>query len=170
MIRKAILFVSMTLMLTGCWGEAETGPVDVKYNRETCEYCRMIISDPRFTTEIRKEKSGKVFKFDDMGDAVHWLNIAKWKVTAETEIWVRDMTTGKKWLDARKVFYLSGQHSPMEYGYGAVAEKTKDTVSFEEMQKAVIARGSTTRCDTPDYPNSLHTHDDDADADAAGKE
>lgn len=169
MIKKYTLFVFIAFILSGCWGEPETGPVDVKYDRETCEYCRMIISDPRYVTEIRKAKGGKVFKFDDMGDAVHWLNIAKWKVTAETEIWVRDMKTGKKWLDARKAFYLSGQHTPMEYGYGAIAEKVEGAVSFEEMRKAVIEHGSTTRCDAPEHPDTLHSHDD-APLNAPGKE
>jgi len=151
MLRSLVLSLLLPIMLAGCWGEDETGPVDIKYDREVCQYCKMIISDPRFAVEVRQGKGKEVFKFDDMGDAVHWLKLAPWKETSETEIWVRDMTTGKKWLEAKKVWYVAGQHTPMEYGYGAVAEKTQGAFSFEEMRKRVIAHGSTTRCETPDH-------------------
>jgi nitrous oxide reductase accessory protein NosL len=161
MIKKTATFASMLFILAACWQEPESGPVDIKYDREACEYCRMIISDPRFATEIRQGRGKQVFKFDDIGDAMHWLNKAPWKETAETEIWVRDMNTGKKWLNARKVYFLAGQHSPMEYGYGAIAENRQGALEFEEMRKAVIAHGSTTRCDTPNHlADAEHLHDD----------
>ncbi len=155
------LLMLLGLMLAGCTGEPQTGPAEIRYDRETCDYCRMIISDPRFAAEIRRGKGSEVFMFDDIGDAIHWLKRAGWKKTGETEFWVRDMKTGTKWLDARKVWYLPGQHSPMAYGYGAFAEKSDDAVSFEEMRKAVIAKGSSAYCDTPDldgHQNS-HTHE-----------
>ncbi len=155
-------FLLSGLTIAGCTGESQTGPVDIRYDRETCDYCRMIISDPRFATEIRQVKGSEVFMFDDVGDAIHWLKHAEWKETPDTEIWVRDMKTGTRWLDARKSWFLPGQHSPMAYGYGAFTEKSDAAVSFEEMRKAVIARGSSAYCDTPDldgHQNS-HTHDD----------
>ncbi len=168
MFKKLVLSVVLPFVLAGCWGDPETGPVDVKYDREVCEYCKMIISDPRFAVEIRQGKGKEIRKFDDMGDAVHWLKIAPWKETAETEIWVRDMTTGKKWLEAKKVWYLSGQHTPMEYGYGAVAQKQEGAVSFAEMRKAIIAHGSTTRCETPNHPHAPDAHDDHNDDEKKG--
>jgi len=156
MLLRLSIFLLTVILLTGCWGEPESGPVDIRYDREECAYCRMIISDPRFAAEIRKAKGEDTVKFGDIGDAIHWLNEASWKPTAETEFWVRDLNTGKKWLDARKVWYLPDQVTPMDYGYGAVEEKTAKTVSFEEMQAKVIARGSTSRCTTPlhDHPNA----------------
>ncbi len=148
---RLLVTIFAAMLLAGCWGEQQTGPVDIRYDREVCAYCKMIVSDPRFAAEIRKARGSEVLKFDDLGDAIHWLKIAPWKETAETEIWVRDMKTGKKWLDARKAWYLPGQHTPMEYGFGAVEEKTADTLSFAEMRKRVIAMGSTTRCENPDH-------------------
>ncbi len=164
MIRKTAIVTLLAFALSSCWEEQQSGPVEIHYGRETGEYCGMIISDPRFAAEVRQAKGSKIYKFDDIGDVIHWLKIASWKPTAETEIWVRDMKTGTKWLDARKVFYVGGQHSPMEYGYGAVAEMEPGAVTYEEMKKAVIAHGSTTRCDTPerapDNNHDGHTHED----------
>jgi len=39
------------LPLAGC--DSDTGPADVKFGRDVCEMCGMIISDPRFVTEVR---------------------------------------------------------------------------------------------------------------------
>lgn len=167
MIRKLLGIVSLSVVLGGCWGEPETGPVDIKYGREAGEYCGMIISDPRFAAEIRKGKGEEILKFDDIGDAIHWLKDAPWKETKETEFWVRDMDTGKKWLDARSVQYLSGQHSPMEYGFGAIEAARDGSMTFGEMRKSVIARGSTSRCETP---SRTHTSEPHGHSDAPAKE
>ena len=148
-MRKLAMGLMAVTLLGGCWGEPETGPVKIKYDREICQYCKMIISDPHFAAEIRLAKGAHVFKFDDIGGAVLWLEGQKAKQTAQTEIWVRDMKTGTKWLDAQKAYFLSGAHSPMDYGFGALAEKTKGAVTFDEMRKTVIARGSTSHCQTP---------------------
>ncbi len=146
---KLLFVMAMLVLLTGCKDDQATGPVDIKYDREVCEYCKMIISDPRFAAEVRLTKGGKVFKFDDMGGVILWLQHEKPGETPQTEIWVRDMKTGTKWLDAKKAFYIGKQHSPMEYGFGAVAEKETNAISFAEMRKQVIAHGSTSRCAPP---------------------
>ena len=144
-----LLMGMMLLVLTGCKDENATGPVAIKYDREICQYCKMIISDPRFAAEIRLAKGDEVFKFDDMGGAVLWLETRKTSETPQTEIWVRDMKTGTKWLDAKKVYYIGKQHSPMDYGFGAVETKEDGAVDFAEMRKQVIAHGSNSHCETP---------------------
>ncbi|MCP4183672.1 MAG: hypothetical protein GY761_10195 [Hyphomicrobiales bacterium] len=156
-----ILLLLSVMMLAGCTGEPQTGPVEIRYDREVCDYCRMIISDPRFAAEIRQAKGSEVFMFDDIGDAIHWLKRAGWKEAPDTEIWVRDMKTGTRWLDAREAWFLPGQNSPMAYGYGAFTEKSETVVSFEEMRNAVIAKGSSAYCDTPglDGHQNSHSHD-----------
>ena len=158
MMKGLGITVVAALFLSGCWEEQSSGPEDIKYDREVCTYCKMIISDPRFAAEIRQAKGKPIRKFDDIGDAMHWLKLVPWKETPQTEIWVRDMATGKTWLDARKSFYISGRHSPMEYGFGAVAEKTEGAVSFEVMRKTVLARGSTSRCEQPNHSSAVDKH------------
>ena len=159
------------LLLTGCF-EPETGPEKIRYDRDSCEICRMIISDPRFAAEIRGGPKQKLHKFDDLGDAIHWLKTKPWKDAPETKIWVMDMRDGKTWLDARKAWYLPGQISPMDYGYGAVKEKLPGAVDWQTMRKDVIARGLSSRCDSPDRHGAA-PHDepaDEADHGPAGKD
>ena len=162
MARAVPLLISMLFLLAACWGEPASGPAEIKYDRDACDYCRMIISDPRFATQIRQAKGKKAHKFDDIGDALHWLEMVTWEVTDETEFWVRDMDTGSQWLDARKAFYLPDQHSPMNYGYGALAAQRDGAIDFSEMRKKVLARGSTSRCEpgTPETgEHKDHVHE-----------
>ena len=136
------------LALVGC--KERSGPEPIHFDRETCEICNMIISDPRFAAEIRDPK-GRVHKFDDIGDAIHWMIRQDWFKAGKKpkEFWVMNMKDGKTWLDARKAFYLPGQVTPMDYGFGAVPEKEPGAVAFEEMKKRVIARGLSSRCSNP---------------------
>ncbi len=152
MTRYSLLAIAAMLALSACWSEVESGPVEVKYNREACEFCRMIISDPRFVAEIREKKGAKVFMFDDIGDAIFWLKRdAPFKETSETEIWVRDFEAGKKWLDAKSAWYLAGQHSPMEYGFGAIGDQRENAVSFEQMRQAVTQHKPTSHSAKHDH-------------------
>lgn len=54
-----ILFVLPVLV--SCGG----GPQPIKFGKDACDNCRMIISDPRFGAEMVTVK-GKAYKFDDI--------------------------------------------------------------------------------------------------------
>ncbi len=126
--------------------EQKEGPEDIRWGRETCAICGMIISDSRFAAEIRGGPDRTLLKFDDIGDAVHWLSIQTWKDEPETEFWVMDSNNGREWLDARRAFYHTDAVSPMDYGYAAVASREPGTVDFAAMWDGAIAHGLTTGC------------------------
>lgn len=134
------------LALPGC-GQS-TGPVEVRWGKEPCAYCGMLVDDPRFAAQIRDPK-GKVFKFDDLGDAVLWLAQRDFAQHPGIEFWVGD-SEKKGWVEARTAFYRSDLHTPMAHGFGAVAEHRDGLIPYAEMSATVLARGSTTRCETPD--------------------
>ncbi|MCB1858019.1 MAG: hypothetical protein KDI63_07095 [Gammaproteobacteria bacterium] len=120
------------LVLGGCSGAGEQGPVEVRWDRDTCERCRMVLSDRLFAAQIRVFPEGrrsKVFKFDDIGCAVLWLDKEAWKNDPKTEIWVRDHRTGD-WIDARTAFYLGGMMSPMQYALGAQVDPAPQAMDF----------------------------------------
>jgi len=122
-------------MITGCTGEPDTGPVEVKWDRDTCERCRMVLSDPHFAAQIRYYPEGKkrpkVEKFDDIGCATLWLEDKAWKDDGRTEFWVADHRT-KEWIDAKTATYVLKKTTPMEYGLGAQPEATSGGMSFEQ--------------------------------------
>lgn len=142
----ALLCATIAGLVAACNSEPQTGPVPIAYGRDTCDLCGMIISDPRFATQIRGGPGHKAYKFDDMGDAVHFLERQKWKNDADVEIWVMDAETGKTWLDARKAFYVEGMQSPMAHNFGAVAGERPGAVSFDDMKAKVLSRRASNFC------------------------
>jgi hypothetical protein len=144
--RRAVLALLAAAPVLAACKQERAGPEEIRWGRETCEICGMIISDPHFAAEIRGGPDRRLAKFDDIGDALHWLAQQPWKDEAGIEIWVRDYETGTEWLDAWTVHYRSGTMSPMDYGYAAVKYPASDTVDFTTMQAAVLKRGLTWRC------------------------
>lgn len=140
------LAVLLAIALAGCWDEPKTGPVPIVYGRDSCDLCGMIISDPRYATEIRGGADRKVYKFDDVGDAVRFLHDQDWKDAPDVEIWVMDAETGKIWLDGRTAFFMGGLQSPMASGYGAFPTARDGAIRFDELMKVLMQRGAGRFC------------------------
>ncbi len=94
-------------------------PQDIKIGKDSCDYCKMIISDSRFSAEIVL-KTGKVYKFDDVGCMINFF----WeKGYSEKDIalfLVSDYKSGKL-IDATRAFYILNDNlrSPMSYNVAA---------------------------------------------------
>ena len=116
--------VFLLLLLSGCAEEKNTGPGEVRWDREICVRCAMAVSDHHYSAQIRQVIPGqrsKLYKFDDIGCAVIWLDEQSWKDDPLVEIWVTDYRNGD-WIDARKAHYVLGKITPMDYGLGATTE------------------------------------------------
>lgn len=93
------------------------------WDRDMCERCKMAISERKFAAQIIDPKSGKNYKFDDIGCAVLWMDETKVPWKAQAIIWITDAKTGE-WIDARKAKYTDSAITPMAYGFAAYTEKT----------------------------------------------
>jgi nitrous oxide reductase accessory protein NosL len=127
-------------LLAACSGEPKTGPVEVKWDRDTCVRCSMALSDKRFAAQVRGGPKHQAFKFDDFGCVVFWLKDKPWANDPATEIWVKDMRSDQ-WIQARKAYYVPNKMTPMAYGFGAVALPEPGSVNYEEARKQVLAKG-----------------------------
>jgi len=138
-MRRIFSLLLLTILVAGCSKQADTGPVEVRWDKETCERCAMAVSDRNYSAQVRggpAEKSTRVYKFDDIGCAVIWLDKQAWKADTRTEIWVNDYRNGK-WLDARKASYVTGKVTPMGYGLGAQAELVEGALNFAAAREHV---------------------------------
>ena len=135
---KRLLPLLLLLALLGCSGDPGTGPVEVKWDRDACERCRMVLSDRQHSAEIRYYPAGKsrstVAKFDDIGCASLWLDEQPFRDDPRTEIWVTDHRSGD-WIDARTATYVSGKLTPMEYGLGAQRDAVEGGLSFAQARE-----------------------------------
>ena len=130
----------IVLILGACSPDQVTGPGEVRWDRETCTRCSMAVSDRHFAAQVRGAPAGektRLYKFDDIGCAVIWLEQQSWKDDSRTEIWVVDHRSGD-WLDAREASYIEGKISPMNYGLGAQAQATEGSLSFAQANMHIL--------------------------------
>ncbi len=134
------LLSCLFLILSACSPEELTGPGEVRWDRETCVRCNMALGDRHYAAQVRGAPVGKktgLYKFDDIGCAVIWLEKQNWKNDARTEIWVTDHRNGE-WIDARKASYVKDRISPMNYGLGAQAEVTEGALDFSQAMTHIM--------------------------------
>ncbi len=150
--RREFLLLSGGLLLAplaacgekGSWPE---GMAEIKWDRDTCVRCNMVISDPRFAAQLRGGDKNTAFKFDDIGCLVFWLRDKAtqhpWMAEPATRLWVADSTDmrGATWLDAHRAHYLGGRLSPMGYNFAAVRDAASGALTFEAMREQVLAKG-----------------------------
>lgn len=130
----------LAILLLACSGDPGTGPSDVKWDRVTCERCRMVLSDRHHSAQVRYTPEGRkrstILYFDDIGCALLWLQDKPWRDDAETELWVTDHRNGK-WIDARSATYVRGHITPMEYGLGAQSDPAPDGLDVTQAKKHI---------------------------------
>jgi len=128
------------LSFSGCEKKPIGAAEKMHWDRDMCERCKMAISERKFAVQIIDPKSGKNYKFDDIGCAVLWMDEEKipWKKSAI--IWITDAKTGK-WIDARKAKFVEGSITPMAYGFSAYDEQTlppkSRTMDLDEVSERI---------------------------------
>ncbi len=148
-MRRLLFSMGLLFVLAGCSNEPDTGPGKVRWDREVCARCAMAVSDHNYAAQVRggpPGQKGKLYKFDDIGCAVIWLDEQPWKDNPETEVWVTDYRNGE-WIDARKAWYVKGKITPMGYGLGATTEKEPGALDFAQARKHIY-----------DVEEQTHTH------------
>ena len=138
-MRSLLLVFIGILVLTACSGDPGTGPVEVKWDRDVCERCNMVLSDRQHSAQVRHTPAdgrSTTYPFDDIGCAVLWLDQQAWQNDSGVEIWVNDHQTGR-WLEARDAHYVTGRITPMQYGLGAQTEAIAGTLSFDQAREHI---------------------------------
>lgn len=144
-----LLLTPLAAALSGCrkdgWPE---GMVEIKWDRDTCVRCSMVISDRRFAAEIRGGPNNTVFKFDDVGCLAFWLRDKAdkypWLADPATRMWVADFNSKSReemrWLDPKRAYYVT-RTSPMGYNFAAVAAPLAGALDFTDMRQHSLAKG-----------------------------
>jgi len=123
-MRRFSFILILLLVIIGC-EKKEIGAVEkVHWDRDMCERCKMAVSDRKFAFEIIDPKSGKAYKFDDIGCGILWLEEEKIPWKDKAIMWVTDAKSGE-WIDAKKAYYTDDSITPMAYGFAAYSDKTK---------------------------------------------
>ncbi len=141
-----IIPVVLLLLVVSCNQVTDYSPRKVNYDRDICAQCLMGIADQQYSVQAINSY-GDVLWFDDIGCLHEYMKGAPWKKFVggkKVKIWVGDSRHKDKWLDAEKAYYTFGKHTPMGYGYSAVAQSGDSTYTFKQMFQR-IDEGKTMR-------------------------
>lgn len=120
-----LFFIFIGVFFVACDSKIDTSAKEVKFDREVCERCKMIISDRNYAVQIVNKTNGKRYYFDDIGCTISWFKEENINWNNDAIIYVTDAKTGK-WIDARKAFWTYGAVTPMNFGFSAYEEKQTD--------------------------------------------
>lgn len=124
----------VSFITVGC-GSRDDGAPRIRYGEETCDRCRMIISEKRFAAAYRT-KTGEWRKFDDLGCAILHLDALK---EAATQFWGYDFEESG-WLDARQAFLVRSPDliTPMGYGIAVLPTAVKASALVEKVNGQLV--------------------------------
>ena len=104
------------------------GPVPIEYGVDSCDYCRMQISDPRYGGELVM-RTGKVLKFDSIECLASYYSGLEESSVVRSR-WVSDYHNPGTLIAADEAIYIhrDGPGSPMGRGLLALAAGADETV------------------------------------------
>ena len=133
-LRFTLIAFVIGLTATGC-GSKDEGLPRIRYGEETCDRCRMIISEKRFAAAYRTE-FGELRKFDDLGcAALH----QKEQEETITQFWGYDYEE-TDWLEIRQAFLVHSSEllTPMGYGIAVLPTTEKATALAKKVDGRIV--------------------------------
>lgn len=119
-ILSSIILLIGIFTLSSC----TSGPVPIKAGADQCHFCKMTISDTRFSAELLTNK-GKVYVFDDIHCMMTFRKSAVNKPADVREYYFSDFSNPGKLIDSKHALFLSSAdlHSPMGGNIAAFADR-----------------------------------------------
>lgn len=116
-----------------------SGPQPIKLGEESCNFCKMTISDNRFGAEIVTNK-GKVYKFDDTHCVLGFMKANTINNSDIKDIYLVNFDEPHNFIPAQQAFLLKSSelHSPMGGNVAAFDDKVK----MEKANTAIKEQGS----------------------------
>lgn len=120
MRRRAFLVLLTAGTVVACRRRGALEPPEIRYGRDVCAECGMIISDPRFAAAAATA-DGETLIFDDIGDLLSYRakHSPQW-----VAIWVHDYEN-EQWIRAEEAWYVASAavRTPMDWGLAAFASE-----------------------------------------------
>ncbi len=142
---KLLALLFFAFMLIACEKKIVGERQEMHWDRDMCDRCKMVISERKHAVQVINQKTGRTYKFDDIGCAILWFKEESIDWKNQAKIWITDIKTSK-WIDARTAYYDTMNITPMSYGFGGHEKKESiqkgfEIVDFNEMSKRILEGG-----------------------------
>lgn len=105
-----VIWLLSSFFVAGCG----SNPEPINYGHDECDFCRMLITDNRYGSELVTDK-GKVFKFDEAGCMIEYAMVKNLIGDVNQKFLVTDFAAPETFIDANSAFYVHNEkfRSPM---------------------------------------------------------
>ena len=105
-----ILLLLILLVFQSCKTDYEP----INYGQDECDFCRMLITDKRFGSEIINDK-GKVLKFDEVGCMIEYAIAKNYIGDTSQRFLVTDLSEPETFINATSALFIENENfrSPM---------------------------------------------------------
>lgn len=119
-MKNLFYLFAVILLLSSC----SKSPEPIQYGRDSCDNCRMLISDPKYGSELITSK-GKIYKFDSIECTADFYN--NLNVEDINSIWVTDFLRPNEFININEGLFLRSKNlrSPMGLNLSAFSNATE---------------------------------------------
>ncbi len=120
MIYRFFIFLSIIFIALSCSKKPEA----IRYGSDNCAYCKMMITDQRYGSEVVSQ-TGKNYKFDSIECMAAYILTKKIPSEQIYSLWVTNFGVPKQLIKAKPAVYLRSKdlHSPMGLNLSAFKSK-----------------------------------------------
>lgn len=129
---KYLTYLGLVYILLSCAVNADLNPKKVKIGTDKCAKCQMIIEEDHYVVQAANDE-GDVKFFDDFGCYVRYKENVLWNRFSgknKFAVWITDADSGA-WIPIEKAWFREGDVSPMNYGIGAMKNKSKNSFDYK---------------------------------------
>jgi copper chaperone NosL len=122
-IKKYPFLLLMVILISSCSNQK---PRNINIGEDICAYCKMGITDNRFSSELITSK-GKVYKFDAIECLAAFYNNSDRTIKDNAKLWVHDFMKPDKWLSVNTAIFMRSEkiRSPMALNLLAVGSDSE---------------------------------------------
>ncbi len=99
-------------------------PDEIHYGSDECAFCKMMITDSRFATQIVKE-TGKSIKFDAIECMADYAEENKSELEA-AKMWVSDFNDPESWIEVGEAKFVKSEVVKSPMGESLLAFETEE--------------------------------------------
>ncbi|MBS1533758.1 MAG: nitrous oxide reductase accessory protein NosL [Bacteroidetes bacterium] len=132
-MKKWFLILPMFLLMA-C---NRNDPQPIKLNVDACDFCKMTISNARFSAELITQK-GRCYKFDDLACMIQFAQSNT--VVPYRAFYVNDYLKQNHLMTVEKAYFIKGGsiNSPMRGNFAAFADQTNQKKYAQQYQAELL--------------------------------
>lgn len=120
-------------LISFLWIGCNQQPEAIRYGQDACAFCRMVIADEKFGSELITQK-GKIYKFDSIECLAAYRHSDQISGSDIHSMWITNFKTPGQWLPAEQTQFLQSPNVPSPMGMSLSGYASSDEAKSMQSQ------------------------------------